>query len=76
MLYILCITGAVILLGKTNMFRFNHPGQVAQLKKDFKGVSLPLHCRRNLKMQLIKYMKYIYLYILQMWKLKKAHSIY
>ncbi|KAK2158584.1 hypothetical protein LSH36_167g07057 [Paralvinella palmiformis] len=29
--------GAVILLGKASMFRFNHPGQVAQLKKEFKG---------------------------------------
>ena len=30
------LTGAVILLGKTNMFRFNHPAQAAMLRKESK----------------------------------------
>ena len=30
--------GAVILLGKTNMFRFNHPQQAQKLREEFKGV--------------------------------------
>lgn len=32
--------GAVILLGQTNMFRFNHPSQVAKLKEEYEGVGL------------------------------------
>ncbi|ELT98872.1 hypothetical protein CAPTEDRAFT_195907 [Capitella teleta] len=31
--------GAVIMLGKTNMFRFNHPSQAARLRKELAGVS-------------------------------------
>ena len=35
--------GAVILIGRTNMFRFNHPTEAAQLRKDRAlGVSEPL----------------------------------
>ena len=46
-LVILFTPGAVILLGKASMFRFNHPGQVAQLKKEFKGVRLGvIHIRK------------------------------
>ena len=33
------VQGAVILLGQTNMFRFNHPAQAEKLRKEFKGVS-------------------------------------
>ena len=32
--------GAVILIGQTNMFRFNHPAQAAKLRKEFKGVDV------------------------------------
>ena len=32
------ISGAVILLGKTNMFRFNHPAEAAKMRQDFKGM--------------------------------------
>ncbi|KAK3093196.1 hypothetical protein FSP39_012500 [Pinctada imbricata] len=32
--------GAVILLGKTNMFRFNHPAEAAKMKQEMKHLSL------------------------------------
>ena len=32
------LTGAVVLLGKTNMFRFNHPGEAAKLRQKFASV--------------------------------------
>jgi len=32
------MTGAVVLLGKTNMFRFNHPGEAAKLRQKFASV--------------------------------------
>ena len=35
-------SGAVILLGKTNMFRFNHPAQAAKLRQELKGSSVNL----------------------------------
>ncbi len=34
--------GAVILLGKTNMFRFNHPAQAAKLRKELKDSNVNL----------------------------------
>lgn len=33
------LTGAVILLGKTNMFRFNHPAEAAKMREELKSVS-------------------------------------
>ena len=32
------IPGAVILLGRTNMFRFNNPAEAAKMKKELKKV--------------------------------------
>ena len=34
------IQGAVILLGQSNMFRFNHPAQAKNLRKEYNVVSL------------------------------------
>ena len=42
MLIWVCFVGAVILLGKTNMFRFNHPAQAAKLRQELKGSSVNL----------------------------------
>lgn len=33
-------TGDVILIGKWNMFRFNHPLQATRLRKEMKGVRI------------------------------------
>lgn len=33
LLLFLCVLGAVILLGRTNMFRFNHPKEAAKLRE-------------------------------------------
>ena len=35
--FVICL-GAVILLGKTNMFRFNHPGEAAKLRQKYASV--------------------------------------
>ena len=32
------LPGAVILLGRTNMFRFNNPAEAAKMKKELKKV--------------------------------------
>ena len=37
-------TGAVILLGRTNMFRFNNPAEAAKMKKDLNNVSHLFKC--------------------------------
>lgn len=36
-MFVICL-GAVILLGKTNMFRFNHPGEAAKLRQKYASV--------------------------------------
>jgi len=41
-LVLLIFTGAVILLGKTNMFRYNNPAEAAQMKEELKKVSRKL----------------------------------
>lgn len=38
---VLLTQGAVVLLGKTNMFRFNHPQQAAKLRTEMQNV---IHC--------------------------------
>lgn len=36
--YGIVVLGAVILLGKTNMFRFNHPAEAAKLRQKYASV--------------------------------------
>lgn len=36
----LVLVGAVILLGRTNMFRFNHPAEAAKMKLELQSVSV------------------------------------
>ena len=37
-------TGAVMLLGRTNMFRFNNPAEAAKMKKELNNVSHLFKC--------------------------------
>ena len=39
------LAGAVILLGRTNMFRFNNPVEAAKMKKELKKVSSEISVR-------------------------------
>jgi hypothetical protein len=46
---LLCLIGAVILLGRTNMFRFNHPKEAAKLREKRKVTPKALSLKGLLK---------------------------